>query len=302
MYNMNYEHSHWNLAGAIPFMNSKFLISFFFILFLVSCLDVNHAPSITPSAATTQEAEPQSMRTWSRPADGMLMVFIPEGEFMMGSTNGDADEEPVHIVNLEAYWIDRTEITNAMYARCVQDGGCGESNIFPSFKEAYYYNPQYADYPVMYIYWFGARAYCEWAGVRLPSEAEWEKAARGTDGWTYPWGEGTPDCSLANFAGCSSKPSAVGSFPNGQSPYGVLDMAGNVWEWTSSLDWDYPYATGDGREDLSGRKLRILRGGSWNTTAYQLRTTRRYGEDPNYAGFSASGFGFRCARSVFEGE
>jgi len=260
------------------------------ILVITACVPENPAIPSTPTSGIV------SSRV--RPEDGMTMVYVPEGEFVMGSNDGESDEQPVHSVTLEAFWIDLTEVTNAMYDRCVQDGVCFRPLVHQSFLTSYYYNPNYADYPVMYIDWFNARDYCEWAGVRLPTEAEWEKAARGTDGRTYPWGEDAPNCSLANLAGCSDRPSAAVSHEASQSPYGALNMAGNVWEWTSSLDIEYPYEAGDGREDLAVRDLRILRGGSWGTLANHLRTTRRYGDDPKYNGYSASGFGFRCASNV----
>ena len=227
--------------------------------------------------------------TWTRTTDGMVMSYIPAGEFQMGSEDGDDDEKPVHTVYLDGFWIDQTEVTNAMYAACVETGRCEE----PSDR-TYLDNSAYANHPVMYVDWEGASNYCEKVGARLPTEAEWEKAARGTDGRTYPWGDGI-DCSKASYYDCVSSTTTVGNYKRGVSPYGLYDMVGNAWEWTSTLWKSYPYDATDGREDLGASGLRVLRGGSWNTgyiDTNALRSAYRHWNDPST---ESSLNGFRCA-------
>jgi formylglycine-generating enzyme required for sulfatase activity len=241
--------------------------------------------------------------TWTRPADGMVMVYVLEGDFTMGSNTNDV-EKPIHTVYLDAFWIDQTEVTNKMYALCVAAGKCNPPSDSSSYTRSNYYgNSEYDDYPVIYVSWNDASAYCAWAGsdvygVRLPTEAEWEKAARGTDGRTYPWGEGI-DCQKANYNGsCVGDTSLVGSYESGKSPYGVYDLAGNVWEWVA--DWysaNYYSTLRDGVHNPTGPAsgdYRVLRGGSWLSYVNFARSAFRYGSDPTYSG---NYFGFRCSRS-----
>ena len=224
----------------------------------------------------------------------MMMVYVPEGEFEMGQ---DGVAEPVHTVYLDAFWIDRTEVTNRMYAQCVAAKACDAPSDSVSYTRDHYYgSPEYDDYPVIYVDWYKAKAYCEWTGRRLPTEAEWEKAARGTDGRTYPWGEDV-NCELANYdpgTRCVGDTSKVGSYPEGASPYGALDMAGNVWEWVSTLYDEYPYEANDGREDLDASGLRVLRGGSWRYSDHSARAAYRYRVNPDGSNYRN---GFRCATS-----
>jgi formylglycine-generating enzyme required for sulfatase activity len=180
-----------------------------------------------------------------------------------------------------------------MYAKCVQDGSCSSPSNTTRFDDT-----DYADHPVVYVSWQDANQYCAWAGRRLPTEAEWEKAARGTDERVFPWGD-TIDCSLANYwgkeNGCVDDTTPVGNYPEGASPYGALDMTGNVLEWVSSLFVAYPYDATDGRESPDASGPRVLRGGSWNVTAEFARGSRRDWYNPvvkrNYVGF-------RCAVSA----
>jgi formylglycine-generating enzyme required for sulfatase activity len=225
--------------------------------------------------------------------DNMVMAFVPEGEFTMGSDNGQDNEKPVHIVYLDAFWIDQTEVTNAMYTRCVQAGNCSQPSDI-----TYYNDSGYEDHPVVYVSWNDASSYCSWGGRRLPTEAEWEKAARGgLDGKAYPWGDESPVCTKgagngAQFASCGKNSASVGSF--GQNGYGLYDMAGNVWEWVSSLAKPYPYSSTDGRESLSPSESDslVLRGGSWNNGTVNIRSATR-----NWTNFFATYnyIGFRCA-------
>jgi formylglycine-generating enzyme required for sulfatase activity len=223
----------------------------------------------------------------------MILVYVPAGEFTMGN-EVSFDERPVHIVNVDAFWIDQTEVTNAMYAKCVQAGLCNVPNIEMIFASTDYYgDPAYDNHPVIYATWNDAKTYCEWAGRRLPNEAEWEKAARGTDGRTYPWGEGI-NCNKANYNNCAQATTKVGSYPIGVSPYGALDMTGNVYEWVSSLGMPYPYDATNGREDLSASGDRVMRGGSWLTASDWSRSAFRIWFPPDEGNF---GVGFRCALS-----
>ena len=248
-------------------------------------------PSQTPTATPTATATLAPGATRVREADGMVMVYVPAGPFEMGSNNGDSDERPVHTVTLDAFWIDQTEVTNAMYALCVGAGACRE----PAQTNAYR-NTSRANHPVVYVNWQQASDYCAWADTRLPTEAEWEKAARGSDGHTYPWGNNNPTCRLANYRGCVSSTVPVGSYPTGASPYGALDMAGNVWEWVS--DWyDANYYSNVPAENPTGPtsgQSRVLRGGSWINIDDDIRSAVRNG---NYPVNSNSLVGFRCLRS-----
>ncbi|MCS6993603.1 MAG: formylglycine-generating enzyme family protein, partial [Anaerolineales bacterium] len=249
-------------------------------------------PTLTPTRAPTPTLGIGSTRT--RPADGMEMVYVPAGEFRMGRETGYIDERPVHPVYLDAFWIDRTEVTNAMYAQCVQQGACKPPMEFSSYSRRpnYYDDPEYANYPVINVSWYQAAAYCEWAGARLPTEAEWEKAARGTDGRTYPWGNGSPSCFSVNYSWCVGDTSAVGLYPAGASPYGALDMAGNVWEWVA--DWYDRYPGNNDENSDYGTQYRVLRGGSWSGMGRFIRAAFRGRGKPDYWNYV---IGFRCALS-----
>ncbi|WKZ42195.1 MAG: SUMF1/EgtB/PvdO family nonheme iron enzyme [Anaerolineales bacterium] len=230
--------------------------------------------------------------------DDMVLVFVPAGEFTMGSDSGGSDVKPVHQVSLDAFWIDQTEVTNTMYAKCVADGGCKPPSSSRSKTRIHYFgNSVFDEFPVIHVDWHQAEAYCEWAGRKLPTEAQWEKAARGTDGRVYPWGENI-DCFYANYwgqvKGCVGDTSEAGSYESGKSLYGSYDMAGNVSEWV--YDWydsNYyqisPLSNPTG--PISGSS-RVLRGGSWNVSDEVVRSIFRYRNDPtntkNYIGFRCS--------------
>ena len=224
--------------------------------------------------------------SWRDPVD---MAAVPAGDFLMGSDDPEADfdERPVARIRVEAFWIDRVEVTNARYGVCVEAGACSLP-IGVAFAEA-----TKADHPVTIVSWTQAAAYCGWVGKRLPTEAEWEKAARGVHGRRYPWGS-RYEPERAN-AGYTAGTAAAGSYAGGLSPYGALDMAGNVSEWTSSLYRPYPYAPRDGREDPTARGARVNRGGSWYYGAWYVRTTYRATADHMYR--RIGDLGFRCASS-----
>jgi eukaryotic-like serine/threonine-protein kinase len=224
-----------------------------------------------------------------------VRVKIPAGSFGMGADDGAADEKPIHTVKGSAFEMDRYEVTNARYAQCVAAGKCKPPALTSSkTRPQYYGDSRFADYPVIYVSHQQATDFCAFAGGRLPTEAEWERAAKGTDGpRKYPWGNSDPDCNKANFAGCVGDTDVVGVREAGASPYGVMDMAGNVWEWTS--DWyDAGYYKNSPAIDPKGPssgKLKVMRGGCWVSGASSLRTTCRKAELPDSW---APNVGFRC--------
>jgi len=267
--------------------------------------------------------------------DGMTMVYVPAGEFTMGSPDGvgNSDEHPQHQVYLDAYWIDQTEVTNVMFAKFITETNyqtdaeiLGESRVFAgSVREtiigANWKHPQGSnsnldgidDHPVVQVSWNDASAYCEWAERTLPTEAQWEKAARGVNGLTYPWGEEKAAGNLANLADSNLNvpwaenqisdgyqfSAPVGSYEDGKSPYGAYDMAGNVWEWVA--DWyDETYYQNRVLVDMQGPssgEFRVLRGGSWYLHSSEIRTAIRGFNSPSKSG---NYIGFRCAMSASE--
>jgi len=231
-----------------------------------------------------------------RKKDGMIQIYIPSGEFVMGTSNGEPNEKPSKTVFTNAYWIDQTEVTNSQYALCVSEGKCEIPYSNSSNRQNFYYgNPDFDNFPVIYVTWNDAQAYCKWVGGRLPSEAEWEKAARGTDERIYPWGNVSPNYGFVNY-GSNGDTTLVGSYPQGKSPYGVLDMAGNVWEWVA--DWYdenyYSYSTGNNPTGPETGIYRVMRGGSWINTEWHIRTTYRLGrKESDQRNLN----GFRCVVS-----
>jgi formylglycine-generating enzyme required for sulfatase activity len=212
----------------------------------------------------------------------MEMVFVPAGDFLMGSTEADRDAEgdevPHHSVYLDAFWIDKTEVTNAQYAKCVEAGTCTRTWCWD------HSNFNAPDQPVVCALWNNAHDYATWVGGRLPTEAEWEKAARGTDKRKYPWGDSAPDCGKANFRGCFGVTTAVGSHPAGASPYGALDMAGNVFEWVSDRYDEGYYARSPARNPRGpdAGAFRVMRGGSYIGDEQSLRCANRYRGSPKH--------------------
>ncbi len=236
------------------------------------------------------------------------MVYVPAGKFLMGSDSEEVErawreclskyprcgrhwfeaESPEHVVYLDAFFIDKTEVTQRAYRRCVQDGACS-----PPRRSFLFGNRDYDDFPIVFIDWFQAEAFCAWRGARLPTEAEWEKAARGIEGLRYPWGD---EYEMGRAAFRFDKLQKVGAWPRGASPYGAFDMGGNVWEWVQ--DWyDPEYYSRSPRRNPKGPdtgERKIYRGGSWRSdlTIY-LRTTHRNNFAPTLSDIFT---GVRCAK------
>ena len=236
------------------------------------------------------------------------MVRIPGGPFVMGSINGPEDERPQHRLEVAEFFIDRTKVTNAQFAMFLNAKGPvgpqGDKYFDIDDSDARVHRPDgnwaadvgFENNPVVEVSWYGAVAFCRWAGKRLPTEAEWEKAARGTDGRKYPWGEEGPNRTRAHFGAGWNDLKPVGSFPQGASPYGLLDAAGNGWEWVSSAYRPYPYNAQDGREDLNKDMVRGTRGGGHDVRIEELTTTQRgrhVSRNPHGGHHNIS---FRCAR------
>jgi formylglycine-generating enzyme required for sulfatase activity len=303
------------------------------VLAVLMCLGVTLGPRLFGAATEptgVPAARPTPADTWTRPADGMVMVYVPAGRFEMGSDDDAVDygvelcneyypfcwreafedERPAHTVALDHFWIDRYEVTNGQYRQCVEAGVCGLPSDTSSYpRNLYYGSGTYDDHPVINITWHDARAYCEWAGGRLPTEAEWEYAARGQRGRMFPWGD-VFDGTLLNYcdANCESswkdgeyddgyaETAPVGSYPGGASWCGAEDMAGNVGEWVA--DWyDQDYYSHSPLENPAGPfsgDLRAARGGCWGASPHHALSASRVGLEPDS---QHPGRGFRCARS-----
>jgi len=302
---------------------------------LVNSATSRPTPTVADTPATGSSIPPVCTdigQTWTSPVDGMTLVCVPAGEFSMGSEEGEdfaefLNEKPIHIVYLNAFWIDQTEVTNAKFAQFVAETNhqteaekrgtswawtgsewqeiSGADCRHPSGPETSIDGLE--QHPVVQITWEDAKAYCQWAERQLPSEAQWEKTARGTDGRAYPWGNESPTDSLANFADGSlnvhwankdvndgyEAAAPVGSYPSGASPYGAMDMAGNVWEWVN--DWyDSNDRSSSPESNPTGPPTgdsRVQRGGSWHHHWLGLRTSTRCYNDPLVR---SDYFGFRC--------
>ena len=233
---------------------------------------------------------------------------VPAGYFQMGcaaqNTGCSNDERPVHLVYIDGFYIDKYEVTNGRYVGCVAAGACSLPHQLSSdTRPSYFDSPAFAEYPVIAVSWDQANAFCQWEHKRLPTEAEWEKAARGaSDSRMYPWGDQSPDCTLANFdregsrGPCVGDTSGKGAYPRGESPYGALDMAGNVWEWVG--DWYsagyYSVSPASNPQGPATGTDHIRRGGSWRYNAINAGVLTRDNVVSRYAGIST---GFRCVRS-----
>ena len=283
-----------------------------------------HTPTLAQTPTLTlRPTMVYSLETqvWSK--DNMVLVYVPEGEFDMGSEDGNPNERPVHTVWLDAFWIDQTEVTNLMYVPFLNEikneltiyeeedykgisyqGEVINALLCPGWPECgvriqqsgsgYTIESGYEEHPATLITWYGAWVYCEWAGRRLPTEAEWEKAARGTDARIYPWGNEGHLFGLVNYDFNEQTTTAVGSYPDGISPYGALDMAGNALEWVADWYDENYYINSPERNPLGPDSgfLRVARGGSFYTESFEVRAAHRGDVTPKH---SWENYGFRCA-------
>jgi iron(II)-dependent oxidoreductase len=249
---------------------------------------------------------------WLLPApasgQGVEMVRVEAGPVLLGSDDGPADERPAHPVELAAFEIDRLPVTNARFAdflNAVGPTNARGQNLYDvadsdarihRVGELFVADPGFENHPSVEPSWPGARDYCAWRGARLPTEAEWEKAARGADARPYPWGHDPPDATRAHFGARYNHYLPVGSFPAGAGPSGALDLAGNAWQWTSSLYLPYPYRADDGREDPDAPGERVTRGGGHDSPADHLRASYRGRGLSRGPTAGHHNIGFRCAR------
>ncbi len=269
----------------------------FAVLFGMNSQRSDTTPTV-PAAALALTSTPVETRVFT---DGAPMVFVPAGEFTMGSSDADSlafsNEKPQHMVFLDSFWMDKFEATNAQYKKCVDARKCAAPRDRASSTRTYYYgNSQFDDYPVVYVAWNDAKNYCEWAGKRLPTEAEWEEAAHGMEGRIYSWGNTFDASKLNSSDGKRGDTTAVGSYLAGASPYEIMDLAGNVWEWVA--DWyDEKYYANSPRNNPTGPSSglsRVMRGGAWDSNQNKVRAAVRSDLPPTTGYFVV---GFRCARS-----
>ena len=294
---------------------------------LVATSPILLIPTVTPTIYFPETAAPTEMLdtsqtgfhsryfpptdledNWDPFTEGLTMVYIPAGDFLMGSPKLSAasyDERPQRKIFLDGFWIDRTEVTNEKFVVFLNEMGNqkqGRATWLDAGSEYARIQQQdgkwqveagYERHPVVEVSWFGASSYCQWAGMRLPTEAEWEKAARGVDERTFPWGE-MIDCTLANYKGCLNTTARVGSLPIGASPYGVLDMAGNSIEWVADWYAEDTYSLPPVPNPLGPQtgNTRVMRGGSWLSVGNFLTVTFREKSRPDDSGYT---YGFRCA-------
>lgn len=241
--------------------------------------------------------------------DGMTLYYVPAGDFVMGSNRGDANEQPVHTVYLDAFWIDETEVTNSMYAIFLDDQGNqvdgdaywldeGDSDVkLHPTGGSWIVESGYEDHPVVEVSWYGAKSYCSWVGRALPTEAQWEKAARNSDGRDYPWGNDVPGNGVLNFNNYLKDTTPVEKYPRGVSPYRVLDMGGNVWEWVADWYGESYYRNSPSKNPLGpgSGQFRVRRGGSFTDHGYVVRATYRASSDSDFTNLNV---GFRCAMNA----
>ncbi len=286
----------------------SFLIILAGILFfiLAACGTPTSSPEIDAAEDGSSSAADGSPVGLLPPAniDGAETILIPAATFWMGSEEGDVtadtDEMPRHEVTLSSFYIYTHEVTNAMYTECVAAGACRRVYILESGPTSHYSDPAFADFPVVGVNYVDARNYCEWAGGRLPTEAEWELASRGAESLPYPWGADEPDCTRVNMIGCLVPPdtTAVGSYTRGNSPDGLWDMSGNVWEWVNDWYAEEFYALSPTTNPIGpysyqdpDHPLRVVRGGGLFSEPDRMRSAGRVGANPYRA---YDDVGFRC--------
>ena len=258
------------------------------------------APTLTPTPAFLSTpipapVDPYNYQPVNNPVDYMILAYVPAGEFLMGASHYDSgldeNELPQHSVYLDAFWISKTQVTNAMFTACVNTNICNYSVSHTT--NPHYLDPLYANHPVVYVSWEMAQTYCNWTGGRLPTEAEWEKAARGPDGVRYAWGEELPRLKFVNANNEYGTTTAAGIFPYGKSYYGVFDMGGNVREWVS--DWYNAayYQTTPDRNPMgpSTGDKKVLKGASFSDNYRYCRVSNRLAHEPKSPGNVR---GFRC--------
>jgi len=243
-------------------------------------------------AVTAKQLEAAGEEVLINEKDGSELVLIPEGTFVMGDNESKYDEEkPEHTVDLDAYYISRYPVTNEQYRKFIDETLYDKPN--------YLYDKRFDQpkQPVVGVSWHDAAAYCKWAGLRLLTEAEWEKAARGMDKRKYPWGGDDPDKSKCNYNFNVAQTTDVGSYPEDVSPYGIYDMSGNVWEWCEDWYQDDFYKTSPEKNPLCDKEgsFRVLRGGSWY---YSRRFVRCANRNRNNSDNRYNVIGFRCAKTL----
>ena len=275
--------------------------------------EVSTATQAPASPPAVPKAAPEASRPVTSSPDLLIiespihleLVRVPAGEFLMGSDpkvdpQAFADEQPQHRLSLPEFYIGKYPVTNPQYAGFV----VATHHKAPSHWQKGAYLAFTAEHPVAGVVWDDAVAFCRWLSeatgrpFRLPSEAEWEKAARGSDGRIYPWGDQAPTEKRCNIGKSVGDTTPVGNYPDGASPCGALDMAGNVWEWTGSIYKPYPYTPADSRDPLGSRGARVLRGGACYNIARDVRCACRYGNYPHGHGLE---LGFRVVAPLFVG-
>ena len=260
----------------------RVLCNLFWLMYVVSC---NNVPPFTSEIEEEFVTTPVGTKH--------ALVKVPQGVFTMGAEGERSDESPQHQVHLDGFYIDKFEVTNEKYLAFAKATGADQ----PVFIVSDLFNQ--SSQPVVGVVWEEANNYCAWAGLRLPSEAEWEKAARGNNGQIFPWGDNPPSQSLARYRS-DDGPIQVGSFPNGASPYGALDMTGNVWEYVRDHYVEGFYHSGPVRNPVAivsnGEPDHTIRGGGWGSSPEELRASRRGRVFLIDADLPDAQVGFRCAR------